>query len=902
VLASTGQSIYQAECATCHGDKGDRVPVAPLNVKAFLDSRSDTQLIDVVAHGTGVMPPFGKRPGVAAGLSDDQVKAVVAYLRSSVDAGVAARVSRGRSLYLSDCLSCHGEKGDRVPNVLLASPDFLRKEGDPLLAQVIVEGKGTMPGLLRAKTAGFDVEDVAALQTYLKTWAGLPAGAALPSSGATQAASAVSTTGATAPASTGAPGAAVAAPAPAAAPAAASKDVAQGKDIFGQKCVACHGAKGDQLGTVKLMDAGFLQQRGDDALLQTISTGKGGMPAQGKDKGGTLTGDDIAAVLAYLKSQAGIAAPGAAAAAAPAAAAPVAPAAAAPAAAPFAPAPAAPAAPAPLTPDEQALVSHGKSLFATNCTTCHGESKEQLGKLGNGTWLVQRGDRAISQTIADGKSVPGAPLAMPAFSTKLSADDISAVIAYLKSVAGVSLTAAPVAAGPDPAHGKEVFGTTCSTCHGAKGDQLPTAKLNDASFLQQRGEAGLTQIITSGKGGMPAFGGKLSTDDIASVVAFLQAQAGLAPGAGGGGPGGGTPSSPSAPAAPAGAAPAAPSAAGTPAAAPAAGAAPAVATAAPAAPVPAAGASPGGGGDGGDAAKGKDLFGSTCTGCHGAKGDQIPTAKLTDSGFLTQKGDQALTQSITSGKGGMPAFGGKLSADDIAAVLAYLKSTAGVSTTAAPAAASAPAPAAASAGGAGGGAAQGKDVFTANCTACHGAKGDQMPTAKLNDPAFLKQRGDQALTDGIAKGKGGMPAWSGKLSADDISAVVAYIKSLAGLDAGGSDSGAAAAPAAPAAKPDPAATDPSEPLVDVTPEVGRELFGKNCAMCHGEDGQRMPGIKLLSPDWSGGMSGKSLNSRITNGAPTGGMPAFSKTRGGPLSVTQVAAIVAYIKDTAGGVP
>src|SRR5918912_1975487 len=223
VLASTGESIYRDQCTTCHGDKGDRVPVAPLNVKAFLDTRTDAQLADVVAHGGGVMPPFGKRPGVAVGLSDDQVKAVVAYLRSSVDAGVASRVYRGRSLYLSDCLSCHGEKGDRVPNVLLASPDFLRKEGDVLLAQVVIDGKGGMPGLLRAKTAGFDVEDVAALQTYLKTWAGLPAGAALPSSGATQAASAVSTTGATAPASTGAPGAAVAAPAPAAAPAAASK-------------------------------------------------------------------------------------------------------------------------------------------------------------------------------------------------------------------------------------------------------------------------------------------------------------------------------------------------------------------------------------------------------------------------------------------------------------------------------------------------------------------------------------------------------------------------------------------------------------------------------------------------------------------------------------------------------
>src|SRR5919201_2235034 len=179
-LASAGQAIFKDQCTTCHGDNGDRVPVAPLNVKAFLDSRSDAQLADVIARGTGVMPPFGKRPGVATGLSDQQVKSVVAYLRSNVDAGVAGRVTRGRSMYLSDCLGCHGEKGDRVPNVLLASPDFLRKEGDVQLAQVVIDGKGTMPGLLRAKTSGFDIEDLTSLQMYLKTWAGLPAGVALP--------------------------------------------------------------------------------------------------------------------------------------------------------------------------------------------------------------------------------------------------------------------------------------------------------------------------------------------------------------------------------------------------------------------------------------------------------------------------------------------------------------------------------------------------------------------------------------------------------------------------------------------------------------------------------------------------------------------------------------------------
>ena len=177
-----------------------------------------------------------------------------------------------------------------------------------------------------------------------------------------------------------------------------------------------------------------------------------------------------------------------------------------------------------------------------------------------------------------------------------------------------------------------------------------------------------------------------------------------------------------------------------------------------------------------------------------------------------------------------------------------------------------------------------------------------MPTAKLNDAAFLKQRGDQTLTQSIASGKGGMPAWSSKLGADDIAAVLAYLKSLAGLDnaAGDSSAAPASAPAGPA--PAPAATDPAQPEVAVIPEVGHDLFVKNCSMCHGEDGTRVARVQLLSPEFGGRISAALLNTKISRGATAGGMPTFSKARGGPLSDSQIAAIVAYIKDVAGGAP
>src|SRR5690242_9281356 len=61
-------------------------------------------------------------------------------------------------------------------------------------------------------------------------------------------------------------------------------------------------------------------------------------------------------------------------------------------------------------------------------------------------------------------------------------------------------------------------------------------------------------------------------------------------------------------------------------------------------------------------------------------------------------------------------------------------------------------------------------TYKAKCTACHGAKAD-----KAFDPA----KADAALVDAVLKGvKPKMPAYDGKVSADDAKALVAYMKSL----------------------------------------------------------------------------------------------------------------------------
>jgi mono/diheme cytochrome c family protein len=83
------------------------------------------------------------------------------------------------------------------------------------------------------------------------------------------------------------------------------------------------------------------------------------------------------------------------------------------------------------------------------------------------------------------------------------------------------------------------------------------------------------------------------------------------------------------------------------------------------------------------------------------------------------------------------------------------------------------------AGAGGGDAAAGKEVFTANCAACHtladaGASGAVGPN--LDDSAP-----DQAAVDAkVRTGGGGMPAFEGELSDDEIANVAAYVSSVAG--------------------------------------------------------------------------------------------------------------------------
>ena len=89
------------------------------------------------------------------------------------------------------------------------------------------------------------------------------------------------------------------------------------------------------------------------------------------------------------------------------------------------------------------------------------------------------------------------------------------------------LTATTLLLGPSLAlaagEGEALYKKTCAMCHGADGTKtvMKNRDLTSAA-VQSQSDAQLTEIVTSGKGKMPAYGKKLTAAQIKDVVAYLR--------------------------------------------------------------------------------------------------------------------------------------------------------------------------------------------------------------------------------------------------------------------------------------------------------------------------------------------------------------------------------------------
>ncbi len=198
--------------------------------------------------------------------------------------------------------------------------------------------------------------------------------------------------------------------------------------------------------------------------------------------------------------------------------------------------------------------------------------------------------------------------------------------------------------------------------------------------------------------------------------------------------------------------------------------------------------------------------------------------------------------------------------------------------------AAAPSAAASSSGSAAARSLNGRNLFMANCAACHGpdlhgvSGPNAVPVPSLGNPDFLSVASDDYLRTLISRGRSGtvMPPWSkkygGPLDDDQIDAIVAFIRSH-----------------------EPKGPDLREiSAAKGDPRIGRALFRGNCALCHGKKGEGGIGTSLRTPGFLELASDRHIIHTIVNGRPNTGMPSWRK-----LSAQQVSDILAFIRSWQG---
>jgi mono/diheme cytochrome c family protein len=168
------------------------------------------------------------------------------------------------------------------------------------------------------------------------------------------------------------------------------------------------------------------------------------------------------------------------------------------------------------------------------------------------------------------------------------------------------------------------------------------------------------------------------------------------------------------------------------------------------------------------------IFSANCVACHGADGLGTGIAPALNDPLLRVKTTDELARVITYGNTGtlMAGWGNVLAPEQINAMVTLIQRWDEVPTGSIPAP-DVPVPTTAES------IALGSQLYTANCSRCHGPEGQGTPRApSLNVKSFLTDTSDQAIQQIVTLGVPGtaMPAWGDRMTDADIQAIVGFIR------------------------------------------------------------------------------------------------------------------------------
>ena len=182
---------------------------------------------------------------------------------------------------------------------------------------------------------------------------------------------------------------------------------------------------------------------------------------------------------------------------------------------------------------------------------------------------------------------------------------------------------------------------------------------------------------------------------------------------------------------------------------------------------------------------------------------------------------------------------------------------------------------------------KGKELYTINCSACHGLEGEGRigMGPRLASKSFLEAASDEMLQTTIAKGRGGttMIAWGSVLSPTDVASVVAHLRGMV--------------------EHTPAKLDESPNQGDAA--AGEKVFLSICAACHGRNGagysEASSGTGIARKPFLDSVSNGYLRYIIKKGKAQTKMGSFqsdSPTAVANLSDDEIENVIAYLRGAA----
>ncbi len=329
-LLSAGEEVYAANCASCHQSEGEGNDSYPALAGSQLVTEEDpSAVIELVLHGQGEMPAF------ADSLDEEEIAAVVSYIRNSweneatavsvdqisgdqageaapeeteetaaaeaeatpadeaettatpaASPGEIALTIRGDEVYRVACAACHhpnGQGTERYP-ALAGSAVVLAAEPAAAIT-IVLHGQGEMPPFADILAH----QEIAAVLSHVRnTWGQRAAPVTVDQ--VAQAQTAAATPAATSTAEV---------PEEAAAPADATALINAGEAVYAGNCAACHQLHGQGTTAYPALDASTLVTAdAATAAIAIVRHGQGEMPAFAD----ILDDEEIAAVVSYIRN------------------------------------------------------------------------------------------------------------------------------------------------------------------------------------------------------------------------------------------------------------------------------------------------------------------------------------------------------------------------------------------------------------------------------------------------------------------------------------------------------------------------------------------------------------------------------------------------------------------------